>query len=98
MASSVCWSATHGRTAPRKLPRWTSPVGWMPENTRAMPRIVEGRPVDPGTGYRTRGSRCTGEPQARDYHRPDALRGADPGLRGALRPAAPPDPVRAGRP
>ena len=27
---------TQLRIAPSKLPRWTSPVGWMPENTRAM--------------------------------------------------------------
>src|SRR3954451_22579570 len=34
MASS--WSSAQLRIAPRKFPRWMSPVGWMPEKTRAM--------------------------------------------------------------
>src|SRR3954471_7809544 len=47
MASS--WSATQLRIAPRKFPRWMSPVGWMPEKTRAMSghgmrRLVAGPP------------------------------------------------------
>src|ERR1043165_1563302 len=29
------WSSTQRRTAPMKLPRCMSPVGWIPENTRA---------------------------------------------------------------
>src|SRR4051794_21889700 len=36
MASS--WSSAQLRIAPRKFPRWMSPVGWMPEKTRAMGR------------------------------------------------------------
>src|SRR5690606_13884472 len=35
-------------------PRWTLPVGWMPENTRAMGRIVERRPGSPRTGIARR--------------------------------------------
>src|SRR3954454_12932719 len=54
MASS--WSATQLRIAPRKFPRWMSPVGWMPEKTRAMSghgmrRLVAGRPYCGGVGY-----------------------------------------------
>src|SRR5258705_13417534 len=29
------WSTPHRRTAPMKLPRCMSPVGWIPEKTRA---------------------------------------------------------------
>src|SRR3954454_19049092 len=54
MASS--WSATQLRIAPRKFPRWMSPVGWMPENTRAMaghgmPRSLSFRPYCGGVAY-----------------------------------------------
>src|SRR5579884_755775 len=38
--SSFC-SATccaHVRTAPSQLPTWNSPVGWMPDRTRGLPR------------------------------------------------------------
>src|SRR5262249_12750424 len=39
------WVSTQRRTAPRKLPRCISPVGLMPENTRAMGRHDTGGPT-----------------------------------------------------
>jgi hypothetical protein len=36
-SSAAATCAAQVRTAPSQLPTWSSPVGWMPENTRGAP-------------------------------------------------------------
>ena len=49
-AEVYSWLATQWRTAPRKLPRCISPVGWIPEKTRAIPGHASGEVRGEGAG------------------------------------------------
>ncbi len=61
MVSASSWSATQWRSAPRRLPSWTGPVGLMPEKTRVMAGDLEGDPRRAGNRFPPReppSSRC----------------------------------------
>src|SRR5437870_11820740 len=49
MLSERAWFAAHTLSAPMQLPRWSLPVGWIPEKTRCCCRpAVTGAPGDLG--------------------------------------------------
>src|SRR5574338_953657 len=52
MLSARCWSSTQRSRAPSRLPRWTWPVGLMPETTRVMAGEPTVRPSRPTKGVR----------------------------------------------
>ena len=78
-AVGSCWLSAQPCSAPSRLPRWTLPVGWMPEKTRVTAANV-GAPGGPGPVQRSAGgpggtTRCHMLPGGRTRCRPPSTTG-----------------------